>query len=196
MRRAMETWSVSDNGQGAPLRIGVSTCLLGHEVRFDGGHKRDIFLTETLAHFVEFVPVCPEMEIGLGAPRETLRLERHDDAVRLIANRSRIDHTEKMRTYTQRRVAAIARENLSGYVLKKNSPSCGMERVRVHAGNGTAARAGRGLFVEALIRRWPNLPVEEEGRLNDARIRENFIERVFAYHRVRTFFPADGPRAA
>ena len=173
-----------------PPRIGVSACLLGQQVRFDGGHKRSEFLVEVFGRFVEFVPFCPEVELGLGVPRETLRIERRDGEIRLIANRSGADHTAAMRTLADRRTAAIARDDLSGYVLKKDSPSCGMERVRIYPANGTPARDGRGLFAEALMRRYPNLPVEEEGRLNDARIRENFIERVFAYRRLRNFFSA------
>jgi uncharacterized protein YbgA (DUF1722 family)/uncharacterized protein YbbK (DUF523 family) len=180
---------VSESGGNRnPIRIGVSACLLGEQVRFDGGHKRDGFLTDTLRRFVEFVAVCPEMEIGLGVPRETLRLERDNGGVRLIANKSHLDHTGKMEVYARRRAAGLTRENLSGYVLKKNSPSCGMERVRVYNEAGMPTRDGRGIFAEALLRRWPNLPVEEEGRLNDPHIRENFIERVFAYYRVREFF--------
>ena len=116
----------------APIRIGVSSCLLGEQVRFDGGHKRSEFLVETLGRFVEFVPVCPEMQIGLGVPRETLRLVRDGDEVRLVAAKSGLDHTDKMNTFAQRRTIALGREDLSGYVVKKNSPSCGMERVRVY----------------------------------------------------------------
>lgn len=173
----------------AAIRIGVSACLLGQEVRFDGGHKRNDFLTRTLGDFVEFVAVCPEVDIGLGIPRESLRLVRGDNgAVRMVANKSGADVTETMGAYAERRAAALAGEDLSGYVLKKDSPSCGMERVRIYGRAGIPMRDGRGLFAEALIRRLPNLPVEEEGRLNDPSLRENFIERVFAYHRMRALF--------
>jgi uncharacterized protein YbgA (DUF1722 family)/uncharacterized protein YbbK (DUF523 family) len=172
-----------------PIRIGVSSCLLGQEVRFDGGHKRNDFLTGTLGGFVEFVAVCPEVDIGLGIPRDSLRLIRDDNhAVRMVVNKSGADLTDTMNTYAVRRAAALEREDLSGYVLKKDSPSCGMERVRTYRGAGMPVRDGRGLFAEALIRRLPNLPVEEEGRLNDPHLRENFIERVFAYHRMRALF--------
>ena len=172
-----------------PIRIGVSACLLGQEVRFDGGHKRSDFLTGTLGGFVEFVAVCPEVDIGLAIPRESLRLVRGEGgAARMVANKSGADLTETMNAYAGRRAAALEREDLSGYVLKKDSPSCGMERVRVYGRAGMPARDGRGLFAEALIRRLPNLPVEEEGRLNDPNLRENFIERVFAYHRLRALF--------
>ena len=191
--RDKDVTPVAHNGPDAgeePIRIGVSSCLLGAEVRFDGGHKRNDFLVNTLGGFVQFVPVCPELEIGLGVPRETLRLVRDAQAQepRLIAKQSAIDHTEAMKSYAQRRVTALGREGLSGYILKKDSPSCGMERVRVYGPSGIPTRDGSGLFAAALIRRYPNLPVEEEGRLNDPRLRENFVERIFAYRRVRSFF--------
>ena len=172
-----------------PIRIGVSSCLLGEQVRFDGGHKRSDFLVETFGRFVEFVPVCPEMEIGLGTPRESIRLIRDDArAVRLVGNKTGLDHTDKMNAYAERRTTALACEDLSGYVLKKDSPSCGMERVRVYSPSGMATRDGSGLFASALMRRYPSLPIEEEGRLNDPHLRENFVERVFAYRRMRSFF--------
>jgi uncharacterized protein YbgA (DUF1722 family)/uncharacterized protein YbbK (DUF523 family) len=173
-----------------PIRIGVSSCLLGREVRYDGGHKRDAFLVETLGHYVEWVPVCPEVEIGLGIPRPTLRLERHGADVRLMMPKTGDDHTDTMRRHADQRVAALAHDDLCGYILKKDSPSCGMERVKVYGTNTIPSKSGRGLFAEALMRRFPNLPVEEEGRLNDPPLRENFVERVFAYRRVRSLFDA------
>ena len=171
------------------IRIGISACLLGQEVRFDGGHKRDQFLTTILGPHVEFVPVCPEVEMGLGTPRETLRLVRDGGSLRMVTTRTNIDHTEGMTRWAARRLEALASEDLSGYVLKKDSPSCGMERVKTFGG-GAPARDGRGLFAAALMTRFPLLPVEEEGRLLDDRLRENFIERVFAYRRVRDLFTA------
>jgi uncharacterized protein YbgA (DUF1722 family)/uncharacterized protein YbbK (DUF523 family) len=170
------------------LRIGVSSCLLGENVRWDGGHKRDRFLTDELGPFVEWVPVCPEVELGLGTPRPTVRLVRRGDDVRMVEPKSGDDHTEAMRAYARRRVRELDREGLSGYVLKKDSPSCGMERVKVYAGPGAGTRDGRGLFAAALLERFPHLPVEEEGRLGDPRLRENFVVRVFAYRRLRRFF--------
>jgi len=169
------------------IRIGVSSCLLGQKVRFDGGHKRDAFVQDSLGRFVTFVPVCPEVEVGMGTPRETVRLVRLGEKVRVVAPKSGKDWTEAMETWSARRAAELAGEDLSGYVLKKDSPSCGMERVRVYGSKGMAVKAGRGLFAEALLARFPLLPVEEEGRLNDPPLRENFIERVFAYRRQRTF---------
>jgi uncharacterized protein YbgA (DUF1722 family)/uncharacterized protein YbbK (DUF523 family) len=173
---------------GGPIRIGISACLLGDEVRFDGGHKRDAFLVETLGPFVEWVRVCPEVEMGLGTPRETLRLTRTPEGVRMLTTRTGVDHTEGMRRWARQRLAELAREELSGYVLKKDSPSCGMERVKVFGTTGMPERNGRGLFAAALLERFPHLPVEEEGRLSDPRLRENFIERVFAYRRLRDLF--------
>jgi len=171
------------------IRIGVSSCLLGQQVRFDGGHKRDSFLLDTLGPHVEWVAVCPEVEAGLGTPRESMRLLDKAGNVRLITGKTNIDHTDTMMRYARRRVAALAKQDLSGFVLKKSSPSCGMERVKIYpARGGVPARKGRGLFAEALLEELPLLPVEEEGRLCDARLRENFIERVFAYRRLRSLF--------
>ena len=170
-----------------PLRIGISSCLLGDQVRFDGGHKRDTFLTEILAPYVEWVRVCPEVEIGLGIPRETLRLVNVDGDARMITTRTGIDHTDTMRAYARRRAAELQSAGLRGYVLKKDSPSCGMERVKVY--DGTApTRTGVGTYAAILKETFPALPIEEEGRLVDPVLRENFIERVFAYDRLRALF--------
>ena len=170
------------------LRIGISACLLGHEVRYDGGHKRDRFLTDTFGRFVEWVPVCPEVEAGFGTPRESMRLVDGDGRLRLVTVRTGVDLTSRMDRFARRRVDELAAEDLSGYVLKKDSPSCGVERVKVHDGRGMPSRTGRGLFAAALCARYPHLPVEEEGRLSDPRLRDNFVERVFAYRRLREMF--------
>jgi uncharacterized protein YbgA (DUF1722 family)/uncharacterized protein YbbK (DUF523 family) len=163
---------------------------MGENVRFDGGHKRDPYLVETFGRYVEWVPVCPEVELGLGTPRETLRLVRINNDTRLLMPKTGADHTEAMLAYAEGRLAELAKENLSGYILKKDSPSCGMERVRVFDAHGVPAKSGRGLFAETLLQHFPHLPVEEEGRLSDPRLRENFIERVFAYARLRLLFSA------
>ena len=173
-----------------PIRIGISACLLGERVRFDGGHKRDAFLAERFGRFVEWVPVCPEVECGLGTPRESMRLVRIDAEVRLLTVRTGTDLTDRMARVAQSRAEALGAEDLSGFVLKKDSPSCGLERVKVYDRHGSPARVGRGLFASALLEMYPSLPVEEEGRLTDPRLREHFIERVFAYSRVRRFFSA------
>lgn len=174
-----------------PVRIGISSCLLGEEVRFDGGHKRDAFLVQTLGPLVEWVMVCPEVEVGLGTPREAIRLvqdPQEPDGVRLVARKTGVDLTTRMRRYARERVRALATENLSGYILKKDSPSCGMERVKIWSEAGMAERNGRGLFAAELMRQCPNMPVEEEGRLQDPRLRENFVDRVFMYRRLRSLF--------
>jgi uncharacterized protein YbgA (DUF1722 family)/uncharacterized protein YbbK (DUF523 family) len=169
-------------------RIGISACLLGARVRFDGGHKRDDFITDELARFVDFVPVCPEMDLGLGAPRESLRLVGSAERARLVAPRSGNDYTDAMRAYAQRRAEAIAGWSLDGFIFKKDSPSCGVWRVRVYGPSGVPTRDGRGLFAAALMRHDPLLPVEEEGRLRDLRLRENFLVRIFMHPRLRRLF--------
>jgi uncharacterized protein YbgA (DUF1722 family)/uncharacterized protein YbbK (DUF523 family) len=166
------------------IKIGISSCLLGQKVRYDGGHKEDGFITHTLAGFFDFVAVCPEVEIGLGTPRETIRLEGSPESPRLVAPKSGKEHTRSMEEYSARRLKELQSLGLHGYILKKDSPSCGMERVRVYSDDGkSVTRNGRGLYAAALMRRFPLLPVEEEGRLNDPVLRENFIERVFGYYR-------------
>jgi uncharacterized protein YbgA (DUF1722 family)/uncharacterized protein YbbK (DUF523 family) len=177
------------------LRIGISRCLLGEEVRWDGGHKRDGFLVGTFGRYVEWVPVCPEVESGLPVPRETLRLVRSPyggvdvNGVRVrMVFRSGGDWTDEMAEWAAARVGQLEKERLDGYILKKDSPSCGMTRVKVYGDEGPSERVGRGVFAEALMARFPHLPVEEEGRLNDPRLRENFVERIFAYHRLTALF--------
>jgi uncharacterized protein YbbK (DUF523 family) len=161
------------------IRLGISACLLGEAVRYDGGHKRDAFLTETLAAHVKWVPVCPEVELGLGIPREAIRLIGDPAAPRLVQEESGVDLGDRMRHYAARRAEELAALDLDGYVLKRASPSCGLFRVKVYRHNGVPSADGRGLFAAALVERLPALPVEEEGRLSDPAPRENFIERVF-----------------
>lgn len=180
-------------------RIGISACLLGDAVRYDAGHKRDPFLVETFGPHVDWVKVCPEVEAGFGTPREAMRLvlrspeplekgARYSPGnVAVVVTKTGRDVTERLAHYAERKVASLARADLSGFILKKDSPSCGVDRVKVYGGP-VAVRAGRGLFAEALLARFPNLPVEEEGRLSDPRLRENFVERVFAYGRLRRLF--------
>jgi uncharacterized protein YbgA (DUF1722 family)/uncharacterized protein YbbK (DUF523 family) len=164
-------------------RLGISACLLGQKVRYDGGHKEDAFLCETFGRFVEWIPVCPEIEVGMGVPRESVRLVGAPSDPKLIAERSGRDWTAAMKRFAALKVNELADLRLSGYVFKKNSPSCGVERVRVYASNNMPQRGGRGLFAAAVMAKFALLPVEEEGRLNDPSLRENFVERVFAYHR-------------
>ena len=176
--------------QAGAIRIGISACLLGQEVRFDGGHKRDTFLAQTFGQFVEWVPVCPEVEAGFGTPREAMRLVQQPVGVRLLTVKTGIDVTDRLDRFSTRRVRALRREGLCGYILKKNSPSCGMARVKVYGSRRIPTRSGRGRFAAALQDRLPHLPVEEEGRLSDPRLRDNFVERIFAYRRLRALFAA------
>jgi len=167
-----------------PIRVGISSCLLGQKVRYDGGHKRDRFATDVLEPFIEWVPMCPEVEIGLGVPRPTIRLERDEDGgARLVMPSSGEDLTDRMATWSEERVRHLRELDLCGFILKKDSPSCGMERVKVYDRNDVPAKHGTGVFAQALLRGAPHLPVEEEGRLNDPKLRENFISRVFAMRR-------------
>ena len=169
-------------------QLGISACLLGQPICFDGGHKRDPFLVESLGAFVEWVSVCPEVESGMGAPRESMRLVRAAGEIRLVTNKAAEDKTAIVHRYARRRVDELGDEELCGFVLKKDSPTCGLERVKVYDGSGVPTRSGRGLFADALATRFPLLPLEEEGRLNNPRLRENFVERIFAYRRLTALF--------
>jgi uncharacterized protein YbgA (DUF1722 family)/uncharacterized protein YbbK (DUF523 family) len=167
------------------IRLGVSSCLLGEQVRFDGGHKLDHFLVDTLGCYVDFVPVCPEVELGLSTPREALRLTGEEGAPRLVFSRSGEDITERMQAWAKERVVALEPENLCGFVFKSGSPSSGMERVKLYDHHGVPKKAGVGLFARAFMEHFPLLPVEEDGRLNDPALRENFIEAIFTLRRWR-----------
>lgn len=170
----------------APIAIGVSSCLLGEHVRYDGGHKLDRYVTDTLGRFFRFVPVCPEVGCGMPVPREAMHLEGDPAAPRLITINSRIDRTDQMLAYCRQKVRELEQDDLCGFIFKKNSPSSGLYRVKVY-NRGMPARSGRGLFAAAVVEHFPRLPVEEEGRLADPGIRENFIERVFACRRWKDF---------
>lgn len=179
-------------------RTGVSSCLLGEHVRYDGGHKRDVYLTGTLTPHVDWVPVCPEMELGLGAPRETLHLVGTPDAARLVTTRTAVDHTPAFAAYAERRIAELSDARLDGYVLKTRSPSCGPSGVPRFAPRAAGERPsgdirgyGAGLFAERLTAALPGLPVLDERRLTDATLREHFVERLFARARLRALFESD-----
>jgi len=166
----------AEAGGGVRPRVGVSSCLLGEPVRFNGGHSRYRFLAEELDPYVDWVPYCPEIEIGLGAPRETLRLT---DVGRLVSRSGDADHTDAM-------AALPLPAGLDGYVFKAKSPSCGIHGIARYADDGQPAdHRGRGVFAARMIARFPLLPAEDEGRLNDAMLREEFTERVFAFARLR-----------
>jgi uncharacterized protein YbgA (DUF1722 family)/uncharacterized protein YbbK (DUF523 family) len=167
------------------IRMGVSTCLLGQQVRYDGGHKRDRYITDILGEYLEFVPVCPEVEAGFPIPRESFRLVGDPENPRLVTSRSNIDHTERMVAWAEKRVRELEKENLCGFIFKSDSPSSGLSRVKVYNPKGMADKKGVGLFARAFTRHFPLLPVEEEGRLNDAKLRETFIEQIFTLKRWR-----------
>ncbi len=178
------------------IRIGVSSCLLGEEVRYDGQHKHDSYITGVLAQWFEFVPVCPEFELGLGVPREPMRLEGDPDHPRLVTSKTRRDLTDSMQAWCDHRIQALEKENLCGFIFKSKSPSSGMERVKVYpAGGGMPVNKGSGLFARSFMDHFPYLPVEEEGRLRDVALRENFIERVFTLKRWREMLAEDSTRA-
>ena len=169
------------------IKVGVSACLLGEKVRYDGGHKHDHYITDTLGRFFTFVPVCPEVESGMPIPREAMRLEGDSSAPRLMTRISKIDKTDQMLAFCDSKLAELETANLCGFIFKKDSPSSGLYRVKVYDAKGMPAKNGSGLFAAAVVRRFPLLPVEEEGRLCDPMLRENFIERVFSYHRWHCF---------
>jgi uncharacterized protein YbbK (DUF523 family)/uncharacterized protein YbgA (DUF1722 family) len=183
-------------GKREHIRLGVSTCLLGERVRYDGAHKRDAFVCDVLGRFVDWVPVCPELESGLGVPRPPMRLVRDRGGVRLVETASGRDHTRTVERWATHRLRSLRALDLCGYVLKKDSPSCGMARVKLYAGQGRARRAGVGIYASALREAFPDLPIEEEGRLQDPALRENFVERVFAYARLRAQFRGRWTRAS
>lgn len=164
------------------IPIGISSCLLGQEVRHDGGHKRNAYVLNTLSRYFEFRPLCPEMAIGMEVPRPPIRLVKNNDEIRLVGSRNpELDVTEQMIQFADQAVSTM--DGISGYILKKDSPSCGMQRVRIYNEKGHPEKNGSGLFTERLMQALPALPVEEEGRLMDPVLRENFIERVFIYFR-------------
>ncbi|MCX5900639.1 MAG: DUF523 and DUF1722 domain-containing protein [Proteobacteria bacterium] len=168
------------------IRLGISSCLLGNMVRYDGGHKLDTFLVNTLGAYVEYVPVCPEVECGMSVPREALRLVGDPAAPRLVTVKTKKDYTEQMTAWARRRVRELEAEDLCGYIFKSRSPSSGMERVKVYsAEGGMPTHSGVGMFARAFMEYFPLLPVEEEGRLHDPVLRENFIERIFVLRRLR-----------
>jgi len=170
------------------IKIGVSSCLLGKEVRYNGGHSHDRYITGTLGQYFTFVGVCPEVEAGFGIPRETLRLVGDPESPRLLTSKTRQDYTDTMLNWARTRVKELEKENLCGFIFKSKSPSSGMERVKVYTEKGfPGSNKGVGLFARAFMASFPLIPVEEEGRLHDAALRENFIERIFALKRWREF---------
>jgi len=176
-----------ERGVAGPVRILVSACLLGEKVRYDGGHKRDAFLVETLGKQVQWIPVCPEVGSGLPVPREPMRLAGDSASPRLVAVKSGIDHTERVKRWAQARVRELEPMDLCGYVCKRNSPSCsGMGRIPVFGDASANAMSGTGLFTKVFMEQFPLVPVEEEGRLRDPVLREGFLEKVFTLGKGRS----------
>lgn len=167
------------------IRIGISSCLLGNPVRFDGGHKHDRYITGTLGEYFDYLPVCPEVECGLTVPRESMRLVGDPECPQLVTNKSGVDITDQMTKWSSKRVKELVAEELCGFIFKAKSPSSGMKRVKVYDANNVPKATGVGLFARAFKEHFPLLPVEEEGRLHDIGLRENFIESVFVYQRWR-----------
>jgi uncharacterized protein YbgA (DUF1722 family)/uncharacterized protein YbbK (DUF523 family) len=168
-----------------PIRLGISTCLLGENVRWNGAHARDRFITDTLGKYVQFVPVCPEVECGFGVPREPFRLVGDPETPRFITVHSKQDHTDRMLEWARNRVRELEKEDLCGFIFKSRSPSNGMERVKVYNEKGMPVLRGVGMFVRAFMEHFPLIPVEEDGRLHDLKLRENLIERMFVFKRWR-----------
>ena len=174
-----------------PIKVGLSACLAGDEVRFNGGHAHQRYLTKTLGQFFDYVTTCPEIEAGMTVPRPAVRLVAAGSKIRVVDPKNGVDWTAAMEDHAIKRAGMVDAEGLSGFILKSKSPSCGVARVKVYDHNDVPSPRGRGVFAEELLRRYPRLPIEEEGRLNDPPLRENFIERVFAYHRLQQVFAGD-----
>ena len=177
------------------IRVGISTCLLGENVRYDGGHKRDRYMTDVLSDYFDWEIICPELEVGMGVPREAVRLVDNVASPRMVGIQTQTDWTKRMNDFSEKKIEQLRKKNLCGYIFKSDSPSCGIERVKVYAGKESPNKNGRGLFADAFMKAFPSIPVEEEGRLNDAKLRENFIVRVFAYSRLQELFSSFSRKA-
>ncbi len=167
------------------VKIGISSCLMGNPVRYDGGHSHDRFLTQTLGRFTTYVPVCPEVECGMPIPRDSLRLVGDPEAPRLVTRKDGTDHTDQMMGWIPKRLDQLEKEDLCGFIFRSKSPSSGLYRIRVYSQDGKVRKTGTGLFARAFRERFPRIPVEEAGRLHDPKLRENFIENVFTLQRWR-----------
>lgn len=165
------------------IKMGISSCLLGEKVRYDGGHKLDRFITDTLGQYFEWVPVCPEFEYGLPIPREPLHLVGSPESPRLITIKTGIDHTEKMLQWAEKKLGELEQENLCGFIFKSKSPSSGIGGVKLYTPSGITSQRGVGIFGGAFIRHFPLTPAIDDGRLHNPQLRENFIENVFVFQR-------------
>ncbi len=174
-----------------PIKIGISSCLLGNKVRYDGGHSHDRFLTQTLGLYAAYVPVCPEVECGMPIPREAVRLAGDPDSPRLLTQKTGVDKTGQMNAWIKKKLKALEKEDLCGFIFRSKSPSSGLYRIRVYGDDGKVRKNGTGLFAKAFTRAFPRIPVEEAGRLHDPKLRENFIEQIFSLQRWRTLLDQD-----
>jgi len=166
------------------IKIGVSSCLIGEKVRWNGDHKQDRYVREILSRYFEYIPVCPEVEVGMGVPRETVALYGDPEKPSMISKKTQTDWTKPMEKYIKSRINTLSADDLCGYIFKSKSPSCGMSRVPLYSEFGShKVKHGPGMFANAFINSFPLVPTEDEGRLNDPRIRENFIVRVFSFKR-------------
>lgn len=181
---------------GEKIKVGVSSCLLGEKVRWNGDHKKHVYVYDMLSPYFDWVTTCPEVEIGMGILRETVYLEGSVEATRMIGEKTKTDWTRRMRAYSEKRGRELSKLGISGYIFKKNLPSCGLMRVKVYLAKRMLAGQGRGLFAGEVVRQNPWITLEEEGRLSDAGLRENFIVRVFGYHRLQSLFKAKFSMAA
>ena len=168
-----------------PVKIGISSCLLGNKVRYDGGHSHDRFLTQTLGLFIDYIPVCPEVECGMPTPREAVRLVGLPENPRIVTQKTGIDKTDQMNEWIKRRLRSLEKENLCGFIFRSKSPSSGLYRIKVYGDDGQIRKTGTGFFARAFIRAFPRVPVEEAGRLNDPHLRELFVESIFSFQRWR-----------
>jgi uncharacterized protein YbgA (DUF1722 family)/uncharacterized protein YbbK (DUF523 family) len=169
------------------IKLGISACLLGNKVRYDGGHKLDHYIKESLGRYVDWTPVCPEVEYGLPVPREAMHLVGTAESPRLVTSRTEVDHTAGMRRWAKLRLDELQNEDLCGFIFKSRSPSSGMRGVKVYSPSGIPVHTGVGIFAGAFMERFKLMPVEDDSRLQNPVLRENFIERVFVFKRWKEF---------
>lgn len=174
------------------IPIGISSCLLGEKVRYDGGHKLDRFITDTLGQYFAWTPVCPECEYGLPVPREPLHLVGSPESPRLITVKTGIDHTERMLQWAEKKLTDLEQRNLCGFIFKSKSPSSGIGGVKVYTSSGIPSQRGIGIFGGAFMKRFPLIPVIDDGRLHNPQLRENFIESVFVFQRLQKLQESGG----
>ena len=171
------------------IKIGVSSCLLGEKVRWNGDHKQNHYVRGILANYLEYVSICPEIEVGMGVPRETVALYGNPEKSQMISKKTQVDWTSPMKNYIKNCLKSLAHDDLCGYIFKSKSPSCGLGRIPVYSEFGSnKVRHGSGMFAQAFTKAFPLIPKEDEGRLNDPKIRDNFIVRVFSFYRLQTLF--------